>query len=179
MERGQIMDVKVYSTPTCGYCHQAKKFLNERGVIFSEFDVSRDQAAAQEMMKLTGQMGVPVIVIDGQTIIGFDKQRLEGLLSSGNNGKRPRFGLKIADASRMAQKVGAVPVFGAYVGAVAPNSLGEKAGIQTGDIITEINMRPVNNADDLENALAGLSAGGKVTIEFLRGQESLRAEISV
>jgi glutaredoxin len=59
------MKVKVYSTPTCGYCHQAKKFLAERGVEYSEFDVSCDRAAAEEMVRLTGQMGVPVILVDG------------------------------------------------------------------------------------------------------------------
>ncbi len=171
------MDVKVYSTPTCGYCRQAKSFLKERGVPFTEYDVSRDQAAAQEMIRLTGQMGVPVIAIDGQAVIGFDRARLESLLAKGGgNGKREHFGLKIADASRITQKAGAVPVFGAFVGAVAAGSPAQRAGLQAGDIVTEINLRPVNNAGDLEKSLAGLSTGGRVTIRFLRGQESLKAE---
>ena len=175
------MQVKMYTTPTCGYCHQVKKYLNDKGVKFEEYDVSQNQAAAQEMMQLTGQMGVPVIVVDGQAIIGFDRQKLDTLLAKGSskNGKGPKFGLKVADASKMAQKAGAIPVFGAFVGGVSPSSLGEKAGIQTGDIITEINLRPINNAGDLEKALSGLSAGGRVTIGFMRGQESLQAELVI
>ena len=89
------MNVTVYTTPTCGYCHQAKKYLSERGVKYTEHDVSRDKAAADEMVRLTGQMGVPVIVVDGKPIIGFDRPRLESLLAKGGgNGSRPRFGLR-------------------------------------------------------------------------------------
>lgn len=175
------MDVKIYSTPTCGYCHQAKQYLKDKGISFTEYDVSVDQAAAREMMQLTGQMGVPVIVVDGQSIIGFDRARLEILLNSNRsgNGKRPGFGLKIADASEMAQKAGAVPVFGAFVGAVKAGSAAEKAGLRAGDIVTEFNLRSINNASDLEQALAGLSIGGRVSINFLRGQESLQTEVVV
>jgi glutaredoxin 3 len=173
------MDVKVYSSPTCGYCQQAKRFLSERGTNFTEYDVSVDRAAAEEVVRLTGQMGVPVIVVDGEVVVGFDRARLEQLLAKEGDGQRLRFGLKIADASRVAQKVGAVPVFGALVGAVAPASLGEKAGLRSGDIITEINMRPIHNAGDLEQALANLAPGGNMAIVFLRGQKTLKAEIVV
>ncbi len=180
MAEGCKVDVKLYSSPTCGYCHQAKRYLAERGIRFTEYDVSVDRAAAEEISRLTGQMGVPVIVVNGDVVVGFDRARLEYLLSKeGGNGQRPRLGLKIADASRVAQRVGAVPVFGALVGAVAPSSPGNKAGIQMGDIITEINMRPINSADDLEKALANLTAGGKALIVFLRGEQTLRAEIVV
>ena len=50
------MDIKIYSTPTCGYCHQAKAFLDERGVKYTDYDVSRDQAAAQEMAQVSPAM---------------------------------------------------------------------------------------------------------------------------
>lgn len=173
------MDVKVYSTPTCGYCHQVKKFLKDRGVLFTEVDVSRDQAAAREMVKRTGQQGVPVIDVDGQLIIGFDRPRLETLLASGGNGKRPRFGLKVADASKIAQKAGVVPVFGALVGSVAPSSAGERAGLRQSDIITEVNLRPIRNANDLEKAIGNLKAGGRASIAFVRGPETLRSEVEV
>ncbi len=173
------MDVKIYTTPTCGYCQHAKKFISERGVKFIEYDISRDRAAADEMIRLTGHMGVPVIVVDGQIVVGFDRVRLEHLLAGSGNGQRPRFGLKIADASRIAQKHGGIPVFGALVGAVAPSSLGERAGIRDGDIITEINMRPVRNADDLESALAKLTTGNKATIILMRGQNTLKTEITL
>lgn len=140
--------------------------------------MSRDRAAADEMVRLTGQLGVPVTVIDGQTVIGFNRPRLEQLLASGG-GQRPHLGLKVADASKMAQRTGGVPVFGALVGGVNPSSPGERAGLRNGDIITELNLRPIRGADDLERAMAELSPGSRATIVFLRGQETLRAEIVV
>jgi glutaredoxin-like YruB-family protein len=168
------MDVKIYTTPTCGYCHQAKKFLAKLGVNYTEYDVSRDRSAAEKMVSLSGQMGVPVIVVDGQVIIGFDRARLEQLFARAN--KHPRFGLRVADASRMAQKSG---LSGAIVGAVAPSSPGEQAGLRAGDIITEINLRRINNADDLEQALTNLTTGSRVSIVFLRGGETMKSEIKI
>jgi S1-C subfamily serine protease len=130
------------------------------------------------MVRLTGQLGVPVIVIDGQVVIGFDRPRLEQLVASGG-GQRPHLGLKVADASKMAPRIGGVPVFGALVVAVASASLGERAGLRNGDIITELNLRPIRGVDDLEHAMADLAPGSRATIVFLRGQETLRAEIVV
>jgi len=72
--------VKVYSTPTCPFCHMAKEFLKEKGIEFEDIDVSKDQKAAQEMIEKSGQMGVPVIEIDGKIVVGFDKEKIEKLL---------------------------------------------------------------------------------------------------
>ncbi len=72
--------VKVYSTPTCPYCDMAKKFLKENKVDFENIDVSRDEKAAEEMVDKSGQMGVPVIDIDGQIIVGFDKEAMKKAL---------------------------------------------------------------------------------------------------
>jgi S1-C subfamily serine protease len=130
------------------------------------------------MVRLTGQLGVPVIVIDGQAVIGFDRARLEQLLASGG-GQRPHLGLKVADASKVALRTGGVPVFGALVGAVAPGSPGERAGLRNGDIITELNLRPIRGVDDLERALGELTPGSRAMIVYLRGQGTLRAEIVV
>jgi len=171
------MNVKVYTTPTCGYCHQVKDFLNRRGIKFTEIDVSLDQAAAREMVQQTGQMGVPVSVVDGQTVVGFDRARLEQLLAGKGNGRRPSFGLSIADASSIAQKAGGTPVFGAYIGRVAPSSPGEKAGLRPGDVITEINLRLIHNARDLESVLSSMAAGNRMAITFLRSNDTLRSEI--
>lgn len=173
------MEVKIYTTPTCGYCQMAKKYLTERGIKFIEHDVSVDQTAADEMVRLSGQMGVPVIVVDGKIVLGFDRPKLEQLLGGGGAGDRPRFGLKVADASKVARKLGGLPVFGALVGSVAPSSPGERAGLKEGDIITEMNMRPIRNADDLEKSLANLRVGGRVSIVIVRGEQTLRAEVVV
>lgn len=154
-----------------------KGFLSQKGVKYTEHDVSVDRAAAEEMVKKTGQMGVPVITIDNEVVVGFDRPRLEQLLSRGGGGQRPHFGLQIADASKITRKAGLVPVFGAFVGKVAPSSPGERAGLKPGDIITEINIRPIRSADDLEKVLAGLTAGSRVMIVFMREQETLRSEI--
>lgn len=173
------MDVKIYTTPTCGYCHQAKHFLGELGVEYTEYDVSRDRAAAEEMVGMTGQMGVPVIVVDGEAVIGFDRARLQTLLAGGNNRKPVRFGVKVADAGKVAQKTGAAPMSGALIGAVSPGFLGEKAGLKAGDIVTGINTRPIGSAADMERALAGLKPGGIVSIIFLRGGDTRKSEIVV
>ena len=68
--------VKVYSTPTCPYCIRAKQFLKENNIDFEDIDISADQAQVQEMVKISGQMGVPVLDIEGEIIIGFDKDSI-------------------------------------------------------------------------------------------------------
>ena len=77
------MKVKVYSTPTCPYCKMAKSYLNEKRITYDDIDVTRDATGRDEMIKKSGQMGVPVIFVDGELVIGFDKERLEGLLRKG------------------------------------------------------------------------------------------------
>ncbi|MFC1919627.1 PDZ domain-containing protein [Chloroflexota bacterium] len=120
-------------------------------------------------------MAVPVTVVNGSTIVGFDRAGLEQALRSSPAG-RPSFGLRITDASRITQRQGVVPVFGAYVARVASGSVGERAGLRADDIITEFNLRPVSNADDLEKAIKTLSRGSRVSIGFIRGDQQLRGE---
>lgn len=74
------MTVKIYSTPTCAYCKLAKEFFQQNGVVYQEVNVIADQAALKEMVEKSKQMGVPVIDIDGQIIVGFDKERLSAAL---------------------------------------------------------------------------------------------------
>jgi glutaredoxin-like YruB-family protein len=83
----QQKKVKVYSTPSCIYCKMAKEFFKQNNIDFENVDVSADQKAAEEMIKKSGQMGVPVIDIDGQLVIGFDKERIVELLGLKNNVK--------------------------------------------------------------------------------------------
>lgn len=73
-------EVIVYTTPSCPWCAAVKQYLEERGIPYTEIDVSQDQAAAMEMIRKSGQMGVPVVEIDGEIVIGFDKERLDYLL---------------------------------------------------------------------------------------------------
>jgi glutaredoxin-like YruB-family protein len=74
--------VKVYSTPTCPFCIMAKKFLKDNNIEFEDVDVSRDIKSAREMVEKTGQMGVPVIEIDGEfVIIGFNREKIKQLLN--------------------------------------------------------------------------------------------------
>lgn len=72
--------VKIYSTPTCPYCIRAKQYLKENAVNFEDVDVSTNEEAAEEMIKISGQMGVPVIDIEGELIVGFDKERIKKAL---------------------------------------------------------------------------------------------------
>lgn len=72
--------VTIYSTPTCVYCRLAKQFFAENNISFAEIDVAEDSLAAQKMIKLSGQSGVPVIDVDGKIIVGFDKPALKKLL---------------------------------------------------------------------------------------------------
>ncbi|MAG08733.1 NrdH-redoxin [Candidatus Woesearchaeota archaeon] len=75
--------VKVYSTPTCPFCIKAKEFLKEHNIEFEDIDVSNNQEASKEMVDKSGQMGVPVIDIDGEIIIGFDVERIGKALKLG------------------------------------------------------------------------------------------------
>ncbi len=74
------MSVTIYSTPTCGYCHMAKEYFKSRDVKYEEHDVSVDREAAQEMVNKSGQMGVPVIEINGKIIVGFDRPNIDHAL---------------------------------------------------------------------------------------------------
>ena len=72
--------VTVYSTPTCSWCQIAKEHLTTSGISFEDVDVSTDQQRAKEMVEKSGQMGVPVIDIDGEIVVGFDRARIDSLL---------------------------------------------------------------------------------------------------
>ncbi|MFN4244545.1 MAG: glutaredoxin domain-containing protein [Brevinematia bacterium] len=75
------MDVKVYSTPSCPYCNMLKNYLRSRGISFVDYDVSRDERRAMEMVRISGQMGVPVAVINGKVVVGFNKPLIDRLLN--------------------------------------------------------------------------------------------------
>jgi len=72
--------IKIYSTPSCVYCRGLKEYLKSKGFDYNEVDVSVDQKELEEMVEISGQMGVPVIDIDGNVVIGFDKERVDEIL---------------------------------------------------------------------------------------------------
>lgn len=74
------MEIKIYSTPTCPYCTMVKKYLDTKNVKFEDLDVSENRDAAKEMVEKSGQRGVPVVEIDGNIIIGFDKDKIDSYL---------------------------------------------------------------------------------------------------
>jgi glutaredoxin 3 len=175
-EGSQKMDVVVYTSPTCPYCTMVKEFLSQRDISFEERDVSRHPSYAEELVSSTGQMGVPVTVIDGQMVVGFDRGRLEQLASQAQTRQRPAFGASIADAGKMAAARALVVVLGAYVGRVRPGSIAERIGLAPGDVITELNMKPIANAGDLEEALSNLGSGSRFSLVLLRGNQTMTTE---
>jgi glutaredoxin-like YruB-family protein len=76
-----MANVAIYSTPTCGYCKMAKEFFGENNVEFTEYNVAEDLEKRQELVSMSGQMGVPVITVDDTVIVGFDEPKLRELLS--------------------------------------------------------------------------------------------------
>jgi len=74
------MKITIYTTPACPYCPMAKQYFDEKKIPFEEIDVAADKSKAEEMVKISGQMGVPVIQIDGKVIIGFDQAQIEKAL---------------------------------------------------------------------------------------------------
>jgi len=82
----RIKEFKIFSTPTCGYCHMLKDWLTEKKIPFTDINVAMDPAKGVEMIKKTGQMGVPVSIIsfeDGkeEIVLGFDQERIAKILS--------------------------------------------------------------------------------------------------
>jgi S1-C subfamily serine protease len=106
-----------------------------------EVDVSRDEAAARELMRRSGQMGVPVIVAGEETIVGFDRPRLERVAAryAASAAGRPRLGLLARDR----------PTGGVEVGGTRPDSPAARAGFLPGDLVEAIDGRPVRALADL------------------------------
>ena len=73
--------VKIFITPACPYCFTLKEFLKEKGIEFEEIDVSKDEKARDEMIKKSGKLEAPIIEIDGQIVVGFDKEKICKLLN--------------------------------------------------------------------------------------------------
>ena len=72
--------VKIYTTPTCVYCRMAKEFFKKNNIEYAEYDVAEDTKAREEMFQKSHQMGVPVIDVNGEIVVGFDREHLADLL---------------------------------------------------------------------------------------------------
>jgi glutaredoxin-like YruB-family protein len=81
MEKKSQPKIRVFSTPTCPYCFTLKEFLKQNNFEFEDIDVSKDENALKEMVEKSGQMGVPVVEIDGEIVVGFDKEKICQLLN--------------------------------------------------------------------------------------------------
>ena len=115
-----------------------------------------------EMIRRSGQVGVPVIAVDDEVIVGFDRQRLEQVLAR-QRPPRPALGARVASAAAVARKRGLDLPAGAYVGRVTAGSPAERAGLREGDVILTLNRQPVCGAGDIERALRALAPGEQET----------------
>lgn len=75
-----MKEVKIYTTPTCVYCKMTKKFFEEHGIKYQELNVAADAKAREDMVRISGQLGVPVITIDNEVVIGYDPEELTRFL---------------------------------------------------------------------------------------------------
>jgi glutaredoxin 3 len=170
------MSVVLYTTPTCGYCHQLKAYLRQRGVPFTEHDVSRDQRAAAEMMRLSGQQGVPVTSIDGQVVVGFNRPAIDQLLAR-QAVPPPRLGVAIAEAGRIAAKKGVSLPAGAYVGRVNGGSPAERVGLRAGDVIVELAAQVVHSDEDVHRIMAHARPGQAMDLVLWRNGQRIKTSI--
>ena len=171
------MKVDVYSSPTCPHCHTLKEFLSLKGIPYQDHDVSADPSAAQETIKLTGQNEVPVTVIDGQTVVGFNQPRLEQLIAQAQAASAPKFGAAVADVGKAGRK-GVPIIFGAYVGRIRTGSIAERAGLAVGDVIIQLNNQPIFDATALGRFMAGVKQGDKLSVVFIRGTSVNTVEVT-
>ncbi len=169
------MSVAVYTTPTCGFCHQVKAYLTQRGVSFTEYDVSRDPQAAAEMVRLSGQRGVPVVLIDGQVVVGFNQPLLDQLLARQTT--RPKLGAMIADAGRITARKRLPLPAGAYVGRVDSGSAAALAGLQPGDVIVQLAGQPVRTDRDVDRIMANVRFGQTVDLLAWRDGQTIRTTV--
>lgn len=126
------------------------------------------------MVRISGQRGVPVTVIDGQAIVGYDRPRLEQLLTPA---RRLRLGAAIADAAGMAAKGRCTVAQGAYIGRITPGGVASRAGLQPGDAIVSFANQSVTDALALEGMLAGVRSGGVLLLTYVRGNGRYEAQL--
>lgn len=169
--------VTVYTTKTCPWCDRAKDYLRSNNVPFEEKDVSADYNAAMEMVRRSGQQGVPVVTTEDEVILGFDQVRLARLVEKFSGPKRPALGLLAADAeqylARHPEEASRYPegIKGIFVGDVRPNSVAAASGVRRGDVIQAVANKRVRNMHGLDQLINTLKAGESVVVRFVRDGE--------
>jgi membrane-associated protease RseP (regulator of RpoE activity) len=143
-----------------------------------EKDVAKDYAAAMEMIRVSGQQGVPVTVSDGDVILGFDQQKFTKLAAKFAGPRRPPLGILAADAeeylAKHPDKAEKVPAGtkGVYIGKVRPKTVAARHDLKPGDIITSFAGKRVRTMAALDQMVDTLKAGDKATAKFMRdGQD--------
>jgi glutaredoxin-like YruB-family protein len=175
--------VTLYRTSTCPWCDRAASFLRSRNVPFKEIDVSRDQQAAMEMVRRSGQQGVPVTVAGDEVILGFDQARLGRLADRLATPKRKPLGILAADAeeylARHPDLAENVPegTKGVYIGKIRPDTVSEQAGLQAGDIITGFAGKKVRTMGQLDQLVDTLKSGDRATVRYLRQGAEATADL--
>ena len=141
---------------------------------FEEKDVAKDFTAAMEMIRRTGQQGVPVVATEDEVILGFDQVRLARLAEKYAGPKRPPLGVLAADAeeylARHPEKADSIPpgTKGVYVGKIRPDTVAERAGLRAGDVIVGLAGKRVRTMAQLDQLVDTLKAGDTVAIRYLR-----------
>ena len=133
--------------------------------------MSVDSVAAREMVRRSGQMGVPVIVAGNDVIVGFDRARLERIAAgyagpTRSGADRPTLGLRVRD----------VPSSGVEVGGVRTGTLGERAGVRVGDVLESLNGQPVQTVADLERMMGTMRTGQRLEIVVRRDGRLVRLD---
>lgn len=175
--------VTVYSTPTCPWCDRAKEYLTSRDVPFTNKDVSVDQEAAMEMIRLTGQQGVPVIAAGSDVIVGFDQVRLAQVADRLSGPRRPALGVLGADATDYLARhldvaEGYPPgVDGVFVGHVRAGSVAARAGVHPGDIIRAAAGKRVKDLRTLDRLVESVAPGDTVSLRLLRGPDEVMVSL--
>jgi S1-C subfamily serine protease len=183
-------EVTVYTTRTCVYCTQAKAWLRERGVPFREVDVSRDRQALLRMAQLSGQTGTPVITVDSQVVVGFDRLQLARLLPASGTASgaqpaapaaapRAQLGAAVATLTpSLAAERGLPAIPGVLVGSVTPGGPAHAAGLQPGDVVIEANGWTLSDRSQLERMIQQAGDGGSLELTVWRGGQRVRVTLA-
>ena len=178
-------EVVIYTTPTCQYCPAAKRWLNDHGVAYTEYDVSRDPVRATEMYRLTGQGAVPVIRVGGQVMVGFDPLQLAKLLPNAGNGNgsaaaSEKLSLGMAAQSLTqdkADELGLPAPFGVVVGPVRKDGPADKAGLHEGDVLVGIGSYTLQNLSQLQSVVAARRPGDSIKLRVWREGKEFEADV--